>query len=160
MKMKRIMLFMILLTGATVVNAQSRKQNNWFVDTSVGSVADMFTVNVGIHKQKTDRFSLGFTSGAMVSDGQFVLPLLADARYEYPFERSKFSLLGTARGGFYLNTSEVDESMIGMELMPGVQYRIDSRVAIRLQIGVSLGIDFNGHFEGAIPLLFGLSYRL
>ena len=133
------MLFMILLTGATVVNAQSRKQNNWFVDTSVGSVADMFTVNVGIHKQKTDRFSLGFTSGAMVSDGQFVLPLLRS---------------------FYLNTSEVDESMIGMELMPGVQYRIDSRVAIRLQIGVSLGIDFNGHFEGAIPLLFGLSYRL
>ena len=67
------MLFMILLTGATVVNAQSRKQNNWFVDTSVGSVADMFTVNVGIHKQKTDRFSLGFTSGAMVSASLYCL---------------------------------------------------------------------------------------
>ena len=157
---------MILLASITTANAQSEKQNsgftkNWFVDTSIGFVADMFTVNAGIHRQMTDRFSLGFTSGAMVSDGVVVLPLLGDARYNYSFERSKFSLLGNLRAGFYLDTDYAEDSVIGMEFMPGVQYRIDSKVDIRLQVGVTLSTDLDGEFHGdAIPLMLGLSYRL
>ena len=99
--MKKIISLLLMMM---CVSALAQTNKHWSIDASGGYAAnssfstDMGVFNIGVQRHLYDFFSVGVGTGMYYCDGAIV-PLYADMRGYYPFQESRFSLLGIVRVG-------------------------------------------------------------
>lgn len=135
--MKKITALLLVMMCALGAWAQSDRR--WSIDagggyaTTFNGSADMGIFNVGVQRYLCDFFSVGVGTGMYYCDG-VIVPLYADMRGYYPFQTSRFSLIGIVRvGGGWGHYSD-----FGLEVLPGVRYKLTEKSHLRVNLGVGL----------------------
>lgn len=173
--MKRILFIILASTFTMALNAQrsrtfsttESKNRPWSIDFSTGyqfytkGGDGVYAVNLGIQKQLSNHFSLGFTSGSMFPKvGGPIIPALIDARVFYPIINNKLDIIGIVRGGLYFDTKNTADWVFGFELLPGFKYHITNKFDIRINSGYQkIFYTERGDNFDMIPILIGASYK-
>ena len=154
--MKKI-LFIAFIFVSMFASAQDKRL--WSINVGGGYTAktdfstDVGVFNMGVQRHISKYFSLGGGTGAYYCDG-VIIPVYADVRGYYPFDSSKFSLIGIVRTGAGIHTKG-GPAAFGLELLPGVGLKITDCSFLHINIGVG---SYDGNTMGTIQL--GYSYSL
>ena len=156
--MKKILFLIALLLNVLVVSAQDgQRERLWSINASGGyaasSGADIGLFNIGVQRHLSKYFSIGGGTGMYYFDG-VVIPVYADVRGYYPFENSKFSLIGIVRTGAGIPTKG-GPVVFGFDVLPGVGLKISDCSFLHLNLGIC---HYDSRTMGAVQL--GYSYRL
>ena len=174
--MKKYLLVILAITFTLMSNAQrsrtySSTQNNnrpWSVDVSTGyqfytkGGSGLYAVYLGVQKQLSKNYSLGLTTGSQFpKGGDPIIPVFADFRGTYPINNSKIDIIGIVRGGLYVNTNKPSWKDFGVDILPGLQYNVTDKVAIRINSGFEKSFaTASGDDYDMIPILVGVSLKI
>ncbi len=174
--MKKLLLIILAFAFTMTSNAQrsrtwSSTQSNyhsWSIDISTGyqfytkGGSGVYAVYLGVQKQLSKYFSLGFTTGSQFpKGGDPIIPVFADFRGICPINDSKIDIIGIVRGGLYVNTNKPSWKDFGIDILPGIQYHATDKIAILINSGFqkSFATAVGNEFD-MIPILVGVSLKL
>ena len=139
--------------------AKAENERLWSINAGGGYTAktdfstDVGVFNMGVQRHLSKYFSLGGGTGVYYCDG-VIIPVYADVRGYYPFDNSKFSLVGIVRTGVGIHTKG-GPAAFGFELLPGVGLKITDCSFLHINLGVG---SYDSTTMGTIQL--GYSYSL
>jgi len=156
--MKNIVFLIALLFYVLAASAQKiQRERPWSINASGGyaasSGADIGLFNIGVQRHLSKYFSAGGGTGMYYFDG-VVIPVYADVRGYYPFENSKFSLIGIVRTGVGIHTNG-GSVVFGFDVLPGVGLKITNCSFLHLNIGIC---NYDSRTIGAIQLGYSYSW--
>ena len=155
--MRKALVLFLFLSTITFCQAQDKAGQRWSIDAGIGYMLndnyDAGIVNVGFQKRVTNYLSIGATTGYYIESHDDIIPLLFDARADFPIGSTQFSWLGIARAGFY-TVNLFDDYSAAIELLPGIKYEFGKHSEIRLNIG------FCTASETMFSVQLGYSFRL